>query len=192
MQTAVAASAIKPIWLVELEFRDTTVRLCNRFRDFEWDSETWLGNGWLRPIGAINESTELRATGCRIELSGADQTMIALVLLEADQSKRGTVWLGALDDDDEIIPDPYQIFSGKLDVPEIQDDIGQSLISLNFESDLISLDRPRELRHTRESQQAIFPGDLGFDYADLLEDWSGFWGRPERPRFKKRKRESKR
>ena len=78
-------------------------------------------------------------------------------------------------DENGIVADPYLAFVGRLDVPVI-DDAGQScVISMQYESRLIDLQRTRERRWTHEDQQIDFPGDLGFEYVTSLPDQVLIW-----------------
>jgi hypothetical protein len=42
---------------------------------------------------------------------------------------------------------------------------------------LIDLTVPRTWRYTHESQQALFSGDLGFEYVTAIQDREITWGR---------------
>lgn len=189
MQSEVQAANVRPVIFAELAFRSSTLRLCNRGYDISWDSQTWLGNGWLRPIRVIPESAELQAGGIQVELSGVDSSLMSLVLSEADQSKTGKIWLGFLDASGAVIADPVLLFKGFLDVPTIDDSAGDSTVVITYESELICLERQKEVRYTHHNLQAFFAGDLGFQYVTTIEDWSGFWGRAEKPKFHRRKRD---
>lgn len=187
MQSALGASLVRPAYFYELEFGDSTVRLWSGFGDFSWDGQTWLGNGWLRSFGAIDESAELQATGVSIQLSGVPDELVALILNDARPTNRATIFLGLLDDSRAIVADPITIFEGKLDVPEISDSAEGSSITITYESDLLRLETARDWRYTKESQQSLFPGDKGFDYTAKIEDWSGFWGRSRRDNANRRR-----
>jgi hypothetical protein len=39
------------------------------------------------------------------------------------------------------------------------------------------LERPRTLRFTSEDQKTLFPGDLGLDFIDDIQDRTIEWGR---------------
>ena len=73
--------------------------------------------------------------------------------------------------------DPVQAFSGRLDVPEIKDDADTCTITISYESRLIDLTVARTWRYTHESQQVLFPGDLGFEYVTTIQDREITWGR---------------
>lgn len=184
MQTAITESSLRPVFFVRLEFgASLVVYLNDRAANITWDGQTWLGNGWLRPIKAIDESSEIKATGCEITLTGALAELRAFALAEARLSNKGNVWLGLLDNTDALISEPYLIFSGTLDVPTITTNQSEMTLSLAYESDLRGLERPNEFRFSDQSQKAIYSDDKGFEYTSVVEDWNGYWGKPERPKW---------
>lgn len=189
MQTAIAQSVIRPVFLVSLEFgASTTLYLNDRARNISWNGQTWLGNGWLRPIKAVQEVGEVRAVGCEINVTGAVSELLAYSLNDARLSNRGKVWLGLLDENETLIADPYQLFSGRLDVPTIQATESEISLTLAYENELRGLDRQNEFRFTDQSQKAIYPDDKGFEYVTTVEKWDGYWGVSERPKWVKFKR----
>jgi hypothetical protein len=178
--------------LAELEMISTTTRLTNFHRDISWNSQTWLANGWFQGINAANENGDINATGCQVDLAGVPSSTIALILSELNHSKRGTIYLGFLDGSNEasvsIIGTPLTLFKGFCDVPILTDNSERAAISISYESELIRMDKTKSLRMTAESQAARFPGDKGFDYAALIEDWTGFWGKSIREKWVNRRR----
>ena len=52
-----------------------------------------------------------------------------------------------------------------------------STIALSVESRLIDLERIRTRRYTSEDQKRRFPGDLGLDFVNSIQDKELFWGR---------------
>lgn len=191
MLDAIQASTVRPVHLVELEFVTTTLRLSDYARDLTWNSQTWLGNGFLHPLQGIDETSDIQAAGTNIVLTALDTQLLSLILRESNQ-RAGRVWFGCLDEDLELIVDPLLLFDGVIDVPEITDDEQGGTITVSFENDLILLERPSEFRYDNHSQQALFSGDRGFEFTQRTADWSGYWGKSERPKYLKRKREKQR
>lgn len=187
MQTEAAAVSIRPVFFFECGFDSTTIRLTTHDYNLTWNSQTWLGNNWITAIGNVAESPDLRANNFEVTLTGVPSEIVSLVLADANQSKAGILWLGALDGAGAVIADPIKIFAGKLDVPEIYDSGEESTIVLSFESHLVNLDRPHVRRYTHGIQQQLFPGDRGFLYVRQVANWSGYWGKPEKPKGKTRK-----
>jgi len=192
VETAIESEVLRPVYLVALEFGGSTVlNLNDRGRDITWDSRTWLGNGWLRPIRSVQETPEIKATGCEITLAGEISQLLAAALNEVRLSNKGTVYLGFLNSSDALISDPYLLFRGNLDVPTITTSGREVELVLTFESELRGLFRQKEFRYTDQSQQAFFPGDKGFQYVAAIENWSGFWGKAQRPSWVVMKRNIK-
>jgi len=102
---------------------------------------------------------------------------VALAIEEAQQGKPGRVWLGLLTPEREIISDPVQAFTGRLDVPEIADSGESCTVTISYENRLIDLGTARNWRYTHESQQVLAPGDRGFEFVAAIQDKAITWGR---------------
>lgn len=193
MQVAITGDHLRPVYFVQLDLGSTVLYLTDRSFNLTWDGKTWLGNGWLRPIRSIEETSEVKAVGCEIVLAGTISSLIALALSDVRLKNKAKVWLGLLNigDTPEVLPDPYQIFSGKLDVPVISTSETEITLTLNYESDLRGLNRPNEFRFTDQAQKAIYPSDKGFEYVVTMETWDGYWGKPEKPSWLEFKRTKK-
>lgn len=192
MSAAIGNTTLRPAYFMELEFGDTVLHLTDRGRDIDWDSVTWRGAGWVLPLRTIEELDEVVATGCEVTLSGNVASIVALSLVDAKLSNTAKIWFGLLDGTDAVIETPLLIFAGKLDIPTITQNGSEILVTLSYESELRGLLRPNEFRYTTQNQQAFFPGDKGFDYVPLMETWDGYWGKPERPKWLRKKRATKR
>lgn len=191
VKTEIAASLNRPFLLFEGEFSTFTLRLWTGSYDLSWDSKTWLGNGWFTTISSIEESNDLSANGIDITLSGVPQAMISTILDQVKQNAPGRVWLGFLDASGSVIADPYLAFSGKLDVPTIDDQVDGPVISISYESIMIDFDKEREYRYTPESQKLFNVNDKGFEYvAQIAKGYKGQWG-PTQKQIKKREERNK-
>lgn len=193
MQNALQATIVRPLFFVELEFISATVRLASSNRDWSWNAQTWLANSKILVLNdTLKETVDQRADGAVIVLGGADSDMLSFVLSGSQQDKKGRIYLGLIADDDTLIDDPIQVFEGNFDKAEIRDDGSQSSIEISYENAFIVLSRTKELRYTKYCQESLFAGDLGFDYAPAAEDWSGFWGKPARPQFQRKRKSGRR
>lgn len=184
VQDAIESDYVRPFFLYEGVFASSTLRLWSGTGDLTWNSQTWLGNGWFAGIPVVPENNEIRSNGINVVLNGVPQALVSLILSEARHSSTGRLWLGLFDDNGDIIEDPYLLFEGKLSSPRIDDSADGSEINLSYEDSLIVLQRASELRYNHESQQTLFPGDLGFAYVAGLQNWSGFWGKKQRAKKK--------
>jgi hypothetical protein len=188
MQTELAASSAVPVYLVQIGFSSLTLRLSSLNRDISWDSQTWLGNSWLMPIRPVQETAEVRAVGVEIQLVGISSSLLSLALQNAAQNQNAIIYLGMLNSSGAVITDPVTLFKGKVDTVELVDSVDLPSVSIRCESNLARLDRPQNFRYTNENQKAMFAGDLGFAFMQSLEDWTGWWGKSERPKWLKRRR----
>lgn len=174
---ALAGRDLRPVIFFEGMFASGPLRLWSGLGEIGWAGESWSGAGALLGLGAIEETSEVVAGGTSVSLSGIPPDLVQRAISEARQGLPGRVWLGLLTPEGEIIADPVLAFAGRLDVPEITDDAEACRITLSYESRLIDLNTARSWRYTHESQQALHPGDLGFEYVTAIQDREITWGR---------------
>jgi hypothetical protein len=175
--TALADHSLRPVIFFEGVFASGTLRLWSGLGEIAWAGHTWAGAGSLLGLGAIEENAEVVAGGTTVSLSGIPPDLVQLAIADARQGLPGRVWVGLLTHAGEIIADPVLAFAGRLDVPEITDDADSCRIAISYESRLIDLQTARNWRYTHESQQALHPGDQGFEYVTAIQDREITWGR---------------
>ena len=175
--SALADRDLRPVIFFEGEFASGSVRLWSGLGEIGWAGQSWSGAGALLGLGAIEETSEIVAGGTSVSLSGIPAHLVQMAIAEARQGLPGRVWLGLLTVEGRIIADPVLAFAGRLDVPEITDDAETCRITISYESRLIDLNTARSWRYTHESQQALHPGDRGFEYVTAIQDREVTWGR---------------
>ena len=84
-QTAVAATVVRPVNLVKIEFNSGTVFLNSADRDIEFAGDTYLGAGTLGDVSPVEEGVELQTYTIRLTLSGIPSSVISLALTEKFQ-----------------------------------------------------------------------------------------------------------
>ena len=166
---------VRPCVFLEGEFDGGVVRLWTGGGDIDWNGATWLG-GRMLGISALRETSEVVASGVTVSLSGVPSELVAAAIVDARQGGAGRMWLGFLDAAGAVVADPYQIFAGRLDVPEITDAVETCTITIAYEGLLIDLTRPREFRYTPESQRLFDATDRGFNHVARLQTRSFVWG----------------
>lgn len=187
----VSPNRIHPFFLFEGVFASSTLRLWDGIGDLSWNSQTWLGNGWLKGFSDVKESGVVRANGLDVLLSGVPQALVSLILTEARHTCRATLRLGCFDDSGAIVADPYILFEGGLSSPRITDSGDSSEVTLSYEDDLVILQKSSDLRWNDASQRSLFPDDRGFEYIPALQSWTGFWGNKTKPKVAKDKKSTK-
>jgi hypothetical protein len=175
--TALSSGELYPAIFFEGAFASGWVRIWTGSHDITWDDKLWTGAGALIGLGALEETSDVVASGTSVSLSGVPLDLISLAIEEARQGSPGRIWLALLTPEREVIANPVQAFSGRLDVPEISEDGSTCTITISYESRLIDLNTPRNWRYTHESQQILFPGDRGFEHVTAIQDREITWGR---------------
>lgn len=175
VQAELAADAVTPVFLVQLDFDSATTRVWSGIGPLSYDSQTWTGVGWLGKVSALSESTSFVANGAAFELSGIPSALIALTLTEPYRGRRATLWLAFLDAANAVIADPVILFRGLIDLVEVDEGAETASIVINVESRAAELKRTRERRYTHQDQQIDFPGDRGLEFVAGLQDKQIVW-----------------
>ena len=173
--TEVQKQKTRPILLVELDFSSGFVRVWSGVGDLSWDGKTWNGTGDLGTVSPVEETDEIRSTSLVFQLSGIPSALLSTALGEDYQGRAASMWLGFLDASDVVIADPVLLWAGHMDVMEIDEGPVTSIISVQTESRLAALKRPKLRRLTREDLQIDFAGDKGFDFIAGLQDRQIVW-----------------
>ena len=170
--------SVEPALFVELQWASGTVRLWSGIGSKTFGGNTFTGVGTFGGVSPVSESSDGRADGVTLTLSGVPSETIAAVLTDNYQNRPGKIWLGFLDTAGAIVAtDPYLLFSGKMDVATIQESGTTATISVTLENRMIILQQASGRRYTHEDQQIDYPGDLGFEYvAALGQERAVNWG----------------
>lgn len=167
---------LSPFVGVELFFDSGVLRFWNGYADISVDGAQFVGSGNLMTISGIDESPEIAARGVEMVLSGISTDLISIALRENYQNRLVRIYVGTIASD--LTTSGYVVFAGRMDVMSIEENGETSTISLTAENRLIDLERPRSRRYTAEDQKNLYPGDLGLDYVNDLQDKTLDWGRP--------------
>lgn len=187
MITEITSPRCCPVLLFEGNFTTTVLRLWNGVGDISWNSQTWLGNGWLDFPSGLVETVTTEAHTMEIEIASIPQAVLSAVLNQGNVMMTGTLWLAGLDASNQIIADPYVLFSGKFDTAQIDEGAEGSVVKVSYETQLVNMVRSKEFRYTPESQKIFYPLDKGFDWVASLQDWNGYWGSTAKKVEKKKK-----
>lgn len=177
LEAELIARDVRPALFFEGEFASGFVRFWSGLGDVSWNGQTWTGAGNLIGFGGVEEGGDVIARGTQISLSGVPSSLVSAVITDARQGLPGRLWVALLAADRTVIADPVLAFLGRLDVPTISDGAETCTVTITYESRLIDLNRPRELRYTHEAQQQLYPGDMGFQYVTTIQDKDLPWGR---------------
>ncbi len=190
---------VYPFFAVELLFDgDNTLRMWTGVGTLTLEDGTeWVGVGSILNVSAIEETAEMAVKGATITLSGVSSEALSLALSEPYQGRVCNIYFGTfsigkllqedgafilMEDGSKILLENTstgfnQIFSGYMDQMNITDGGDTATIELMVENRLIDLERARVARFTSGYQKSIYPGDLGLDFVEDLQDKDIVWGR---------------
>lgn len=180
VETEVQAQVVQPFLLAELMFDGDPIYAWNGVGTLTWNGNDYTGVGDLGGIDPIGETTNIQARGIAFSLSGVPSATISLALGSNYSGRIARLRLGFFDgngvDTANIIADPFVIAEGFMDQLDIEEQGETSKVTVKAESRLITLQRAREFLYDHEDQQAIYPGDKGFEFVAALQNKEISWG----------------
>jgi hypothetical protein len=201
---AIAQETVYPFFAVDLLFdAPNQLYFWTGVGELVFEGVTYTGAGELVQISDVQEGSDLSAKGATLTLSGIPSSLLTLALAEDYQNRTvnirfGLIGQGAeagsflsisdfaehlllndagdkLDISSEGPISLYTLFAGYMDQLTISSTGEMSTISMTVESRMLDLERPRVRRYTDQSQQSLFPGDLGFEFVTRMQSESLEW-----------------
>lgn len=173
------------LFFVLLDFDSAPLYLCSAARNFDWNGHTWLGVGNITAMEPIVETITGEQVGTKLMLPGVSLDQRAMALQEVMALRECTVWVGFVDDSEQLIDNPIQEYKGICDYPEIVDNIDDegkvisATVSINVENLMIDFQRSGKARRfTHEDQLDMYPGDMICQYVSETTEKSLAWGIP--------------
>jgi hypothetical protein len=174
--TASSADLVRPVYFVDLDYDSGPVRTHNGTGTITWGGNDFLGVGDFGGVSDIEEDSELSISKITLTLSGIDPNNISIALSEKYQGRAGKIYKGYLDENHQLIADPLLIFSGRMDIQEIELD-KQAIIKVSIINRLADWDKTRERRYNNDDQQAEYSGDKGMEFVARSVEKQIFWGK---------------
>lgn len=178
LEAAILDNVVQPFLLAKVSTSGGDVRVWTGIGDITFNSEVYVGVGTFGGVSSVQETTDLKAAGITLSLSGVPSYMLSVAIGQVRQGLPAIIYFGAFDTaTGAVVVDPYELFRGSTDVPEIDEGAETSTINLSVENRLIDLERPRTRRYTKEDQAIDDPSDMGFDFVPSLQDKEVIFGR---------------
>jgi hypothetical protein len=178
LKTALTAQRVYPVLFVQAQFTSGTIYLWSGTGSITWNAQTWIGVGKFGKVHQIPEASGAQADSVVLSLSGIPSDLLGQVLTDMRQGYPATIYLGSLDASGNVVVDPYKAFAGRIDIGTIEETGDTATASITIENRLIDMNRSRERRYTTQDQKIDYPGDLGFEFVPLIQEWNGVWGKP--------------
>lgn len=174
--TEIDSSQLSPALLVKFEFASGDVRFWTGYGSKTYNSEEYTGIGDVMGVSTVEEVQDIRATSVTFTLSGLNSTVISAALQSQYQGRAVTMWFAVLDSSGALIADPYELFSGRMDVISFSDNGDVADFAIKCESNAIDIRKSKERRFTPEDQKIDYPSDKGLDYIPKIQDIDVVWG----------------
>ena len=162
---------------VKAEFDTDDILIWSGTDDLVIASETYTGAGNLLSISNSEDNLELKSNGLVVALSGMDTTIVNYALTENYQNRPITIFMGYVMGGTNEVAGTLTLFKGRMTSLVINDSPDGSTVTIDAENRLVDLDRPSNLRYTKESQNFLHDGDTGFNRVASLQDKQINWGK---------------
>jgi len=197
---SISEDVVYPFFATELRFDNNIIRMWTGQGTLVLEDGTeWIGLGQLLDISSIEETSEMSVKGATITLSGIPSELLSLALSTPYQGRVAKIYFGTFQQGSilqetgnyillegggrinlESMSQGFnELFSGYMDQMNIEESGETSSIELAVENKLIDLERARVARFTSGYQKSVYPGDLGCDFIEDLQDKRLSWGRAE-------------
>ena len=162
---------------IQAEFDTETIRIWNGSEDLSIDGNNYLGAGSLISVVPAEETRDLSSSGLSVSISGMDSSVLNLALTENYQNRNITVFIGYTMGGSNEVAGTIVLFKGRMTSMTVNDTVQGATITLQAENRLLDLERPSNLRYTKESQAFLHSGDLFFNQVASLQDKEIVWGK---------------
>lgn len=171
-------------WLVfaRVDLNGGTLAFNSSLRDIVFDGITYTGAGDLGRVSNVTESGTLNPSDYEIIFSAVNDTSLNLIVNEQYMNNPASAHVALLDDNDDIIGQPFLWFEGLTDTVGIE--YGKrSVIRIKVRDRLSDWSRRRTSRYTFQDQQQLHPGDFGLEYVSEIASMDIEW--PNKTWFEK-------
>ncbi len=172
---ALAQDNFGMVAMLTLDF-STPLHLTEAQFPVEHGGITYLPSAHLQALGTVSETADLRVGTFRIELGMAEQSFIALFLTNDYIDVPVQYSKAILDDAHQVVGEPILLFDGTISGWQGDEKKGASKLTIECASHWANFEKKAGRLTNDTSQQAIFPGDLGMQYAAHTKKQVS-WGR---------------
>lgn len=172
--TALESSKFKPLFLVEIDF-DEPLRFSSYYVSTIVSGIEYFGAGNLGNITSSKENTDLDPNQMQITIAGISASALSAVGQSNYLNRDVRIKVGMINDLGAVIGDTtFNYFIGRTD--EVKFNFGRSSsIVITARDRLADWSRPRIERNMNADQQALYPGDKGFEFVAQIADKRIIW-----------------
>ena len=179
IKNELATNDIKPVHLITIGF-GTPVNITDcsfpLTSSISGSSVTYSSSDFILGISNHTEETDVTKSSVSINLSGADQTFISIVLNENIVNDNVDIFRGFLNDSNALIADPFLLYKGNIESFSISENDTASSVGLSIVSHWADFEKKNGRKTNNTSQQRFFSADVGMNFSSqTVQDIK--WGR---------------
>lgn len=175
-QAALESEHTARIYFLFLDLTGDPLYACTGNRTYTFDGDDYLGIGEISGISDIAEAADAAARPITITLSGVDSWITEPILSRTNYKGRSAVvYRGLLDENEDLIDDPYILWSGRMDV-------GSMMYDETYQAQMVCeplaarLLRANISRYSDEDHQLRHSGDKFYEFLPQMENKDVTWG----------------
>ncbi|SCY74799.1 hypothetical protein SAMN05216420_11632 [Nitrosospira sp. Nl5] len=170
-QSELEKPVTRTVYFVELDFRDSTARICSANITLTWGGYEWIGLGSMGAISAVEEAEGVESKSLTFNLNVAQHSVLALAVGDVEQyrGRNAKMYFCPLDESFQPVGTPVICWRGIMDTMAVAVDGEEGGITLKAETSAYGLKKQPGLRLNAAQQKSRYPTDTGFDYlTDLI------------------------
>ncbi len=160
----IATNKLNPVELVYLGI-STGTYYTDHYKDLTFDGNTYTASSLFLGSSEVQETVDVSVNTLSLKFSGADTTIISLLLNNNYMNKPAKVYRGFLNDSQALIADPFLLFDGRISSFTLEENATTSSINVIITSHWADFEKQKGRKTNTGSQKLHFPNDVGFDYA---------------------------
>ena len=159
-----ATNKLNPVELVYLGI-GTGTYYTDHYKDLSYDGNTYTASSLFLGSSEVQENADVAVNTLSLKFSGADTTIISLLLNNNYMNKTATVYRGFLDDSQALIDDPLLLFDGRISSFTLEENETTSSVNVIIASHWADFEKISGRRTAENSQKIYFPNDKGMEFA---------------------------
>lgn len=168
LQTQIANDANKIAFLIEFNF-STPLRVTDYYADVTYESNSYQAGGDFVSIEPSNETGEARSEEIVITMSNITSSVRSLIEDGNYTDKTVNIYIAFFDTNESLV-DATTFFSGTINNATVIESSGDSTVSISVANHWANWNLKKGRHFSDESQQNIYSGDKGLEYADQTKE----------------------
>jgi len=155
---------LNPVELVYLGI-STGTYYTDHYKNLTFDGNTYTASSLFLGSSEVQENADVAVNTLSLKFSGADTTIISLLLNNNYMNKPAKVYRGFLNDSQALIADPFLLFDGRISSFTLEENETTSSVNIIIASHWADFEKTSGRRTAENSQKIYFPNDKGMEFA---------------------------